>query len=284
MFRPKSPTARARVLSDAEVRALWKACDEIGFPFGPVVKLLLLTGQRRREVAGMRWSELSDDLKATREEKPEHLANGYSPILIECRRKFARWAADLQELPGVTLPPALFNRTGDNWHGLFGIAEAAGGEWPERAKQAAMEEISEEDSNLTLQLLEAIWQIFAEKKVVRMHTKALLDALKKIEEAPWKEANNGREIDGYWLREKLKGFLPRPANPEEAAALRRSREWREGKGPASRATRRTICARPGGATSTERRRPRQPKRKLCGSNSRGAKEVGQTKRGDEVQE
>ena len=169
--------------------------------------------------------------KATREEKPEHLANGYSPVLIECRRKFARWAADLTELPAVTLPPELFNRTGDNWRGLFSIAEAAGGEWPERAKQAAMEEISEEDSNRSLQLLEAIWQIFAEKKVVRMHTKALLQALLSIEEAPWKEANNGREIDGYWLREKLKGFLPRPANPEEAAALRRSRQWREGKGP-----------------------------------------------------
>ena len=167
--------------------------------------------------------------KATREEKPEHLANGYSPVLIECRRKFARWAADLQELPAVTLPPELFNRTGDNWRGLFSIAEAAGGEWPERARQAAMEEISEEDSNHALQLLEAIWQIFAEKKVVRMHTKVLLDALKKIEEAPWEEANNGREINAYWLREKLKGFLPRPANPEEAAALRRSREWREGK-------------------------------------------------------
>ena len=64
-----------------------------------------------------------------------------------------------------------------------------------------------------------------------MHTKVLLDALKKIEEAPWEEANNGREIDAYWLREKLKGFLPRPANPEEAVALRRSREWRDGKGP-----------------------------------------------------
>jgi hypothetical protein len=166
--------------------------------------------------------------KATREEKPEHLANGYSPILIECRRRFARWAADLQELSGATLPPELFNRTGDNWHGLFGIAEAAGGEWPERAKRAAMEEISEEDSNHALQLLEAIWQIFAEKKVVRMHTKVLLDALKRIEEAPWEEANNGREINAYWLREKLKGFLPRPANPEEAAALRCSRQWREG--------------------------------------------------------
>jgi Protein of unknown function (DUF3631) len=91
-----------------------------------------------------------------------------------------------------------------------------------------MEEISEEDSNHALQLLEAIWQIFAEKKVVRMHTKVLLDALKKIEEAPWEEANNGREINAYWLREKLKGFLPRPANPKEAEALRRSRQWREG--------------------------------------------------------
>ena len=195
------------------------------------------------------------------EEKPEHLANGYSPVLIECRRKFARWAADLTELPAVTLPPELFNRTGDNWRGLFSIAEAAGGEWPERAKQAAMEEISEEDSNLILQLLEAIWQIFAEKKVVRMHTKAMLQALlKKIEEAPWQDANNGREIDAYWLREKLTGFLPRPANPEEAAALRRSREWREGKAAPAKATRRTICAKPGGGTSSERRRPRQPKR------------------------
>ena len=64
--------------------------------------------------------------KATREEKPEHLANGYSPVLIECRRKFARWAADLTELPAVTMPPELFNRTGDNWRGLFSIAEAAG--------------------------------------------------------------------------------------------------------------------------------------------------------------
>ena len=93
-----------------------------------------------------------------------------------------------------------------------------------------MEGFSEGSDRLSTQLLEAIWQIFAEKKVVRLHTKVLVDALMKIEEAPWVAANEGREIDGYWLREKLKGFLPRPANPEEAAALHRSRIWREGKG------------------------------------------------------
>ena len=96
--------------------------------------------------------------KATREEKPEHLVNGHSPVLIACRRKFARWAADLTELPAVTMPPELFNRTGDNWRGLFIVAEAAGGVWPDLVRQAAMEGFSEEASSLSTQLLEAIWQ------------------------------------------------------------------------------------------------------------------------------
>jgi integrase len=41
-----------------EIIAFWKGCGEIGYPFGPVFKLLAVTGQRREEVAGMRWSEL----------------------------------------------------------------------------------------------------------------------------------------------------------------------------------------------------------------------------------
>jgi len=57
----KAPTAersRDRVLSDDELRGVWTACDAIGWPFGALVKLLLLTGQRRDEVGRMRWSEL----------------------------------------------------------------------------------------------------------------------------------------------------------------------------------------------------------------------------------
>jgi integrase len=53
--------ARDRVLSDAELRWLWPACDEIGWPFGPLAKLLLLTAQRRDEVAGMTWAEVDID-------------------------------------------------------------------------------------------------------------------------------------------------------------------------------------------------------------------------------
>ena len=50
--------ARDRVLDDGEIKALWDGCDEVGYPFGPMLRLLLLTGQRRNEVAGMEWGEI----------------------------------------------------------------------------------------------------------------------------------------------------------------------------------------------------------------------------------
>jgi integrase len=48
---------RQRTLSDAELRVLWQASETIGYPFGPLYRLLLLTGARKNEVAGARWSE-----------------------------------------------------------------------------------------------------------------------------------------------------------------------------------------------------------------------------------
>jgi integrase len=54
--------ARDRVLTDREVGTIWRAAGAMGWPFGPLMRLLLLTAQRRDEVAGLRWSELSPDL------------------------------------------------------------------------------------------------------------------------------------------------------------------------------------------------------------------------------
>ena len=51
--------SRSRVLSDDEIRAVWKAAERTEGPFGYIVRLLLLTGARRTEVAQMRWAELS---------------------------------------------------------------------------------------------------------------------------------------------------------------------------------------------------------------------------------
>jgi integrase len=55
-LKPDTGQPRERVLSDPEIVTLWRACGDDAF--GKIVKLLLLTGARRSEVCGMRWSEI----------------------------------------------------------------------------------------------------------------------------------------------------------------------------------------------------------------------------------
>jgi integrase len=54
-----SENARDRVLNDDELRVIWKVAGEIEGPFGALIKVLLLTGARRAEVALMKWDEIS---------------------------------------------------------------------------------------------------------------------------------------------------------------------------------------------------------------------------------
>ena len=60
--RPPAPKSRDRVLSDTELGILWNALDDEAAPFGPAIKLLILTGQRRSEVFDADRSEI--DLEA----------------------------------------------------------------------------------------------------------------------------------------------------------------------------------------------------------------------------
>ena len=55
---PAKEHSRERILTDRELRALLLAADAEAYPFGELYKMLVLTGQRRGEVTGMRWSEI----------------------------------------------------------------------------------------------------------------------------------------------------------------------------------------------------------------------------------
>ncbi len=57
MVKPDAPKARDRVLTDDELVKVWRA-SEGDAVFGPFYRLLILTGQRRSEVAGMNWAEV----------------------------------------------------------------------------------------------------------------------------------------------------------------------------------------------------------------------------------
>ena len=60
--KPTSETPRDRVLADFELATIWRASGARPYPFGSFFQLLMLLGQRREEIAGMKWSELDPAL------------------------------------------------------------------------------------------------------------------------------------------------------------------------------------------------------------------------------
>ena len=60
--KPGQESRRDRALGADEITAVWRAAEQLAYPMGAFFQLALLTGQRRDEVAGMRWADI--DLKA----------------------------------------------------------------------------------------------------------------------------------------------------------------------------------------------------------------------------
>lgn len=92
MEKPAAPEARDRCLEDAELLDVWSAAASLAAPFDSFVRLLILTGQRRSEVAGMAWSEL-DRASATwtipagrAKNKAAHLVPLSAPVVEELDR------------------------------------------------------------------------------------------------------------------------------------------------------------------------------------------------------
>lgn len=83
LSRPAKLTPRKRFLSTNELRWLWKACDElIGSPLPLVIKGLLLTGQRRKEVGEIVASELHNDEEGRHWIIPEERAKNKCANLV----------------------------------------------------------------------------------------------------------------------------------------------------------------------------------------------------------
>jgi integrase len=84
---------RSRVLSDDELRAIWKTAEGYDGPWGKFIRFLLLTAARRTEAAAMTWSELSGDewtipavRYKTNTEVTLPLSSGATKILVEIPR------------------------------------------------------------------------------------------------------------------------------------------------------------------------------------------------------
>jgi integrase len=76
---PKSPP-RSRLLTDDDLKTIWRAAAEIGWPYGTLVQLAITTGQRRGQLAALRWSWI--DPKAQTISFPAAVMKGKKPHTI----------------------------------------------------------------------------------------------------------------------------------------------------------------------------------------------------------
>jgi integrase len=75
---PAPAESRDRALTNDELAAIWNACGDDDY--GRIVKLLMLTGCRRSEIGGLRWSEINDDIITIPEERTKNGRKHVLPI------------------------------------------------------------------------------------------------------------------------------------------------------------------------------------------------------------
>ena len=167
-------------------------------------------------------AELATLRQRTRQQRKEgRFRDGVSLLLLECGRKFTRWAADqLSVLDDVDLPDAVDFRDQDNWRPLFRLAALVGGEWPQRVWDAsiAVNGVTRAIGDV-VPLLEDIRTVFGTKD--RLTTDQLVQGMLSLPEpsADWQTAHRGRPINAYYFRERLKGLVDAPE---------KERKWRNG--------------------------------------------------------
>jgi hypothetical protein len=129
----------------------------------------------------------------------------------ELRDRLGDWLEpQLDELHAARpeLPEELDDRAQDSWEPLLAIAELAGGDWRERARQAALALSSgeeREDDSLTAQLLRDVRSVFEANGHKRFRTADLLDQLCAIEESPWADYY-GRPLSAHGLSRLLRPY------------------------------------------------------------------------------
>ena len=131
------------------------------------------------------------------------------------RDDLAAWVsvirADLADV-WPDLPAGIEDRNADIWEPLLAIADAAGGHWPERAREAAVAIVKGTQASVGgfgLQLLADLRSIFTESHEQAMTTEAILTALCDLDESPWADIR-GKSLDARNLSRRLGKYGIKP--------------------------------------------------------------------------
>jgi len=132
-------------------------------------------------------------------------------IWLNLQARMARWADDNRHAITNARPAfahGLNDRAQDCWEPLLAIADLSGGEWPGRARAAALalHGVDEETPSINVELLRDIKAVFDERGASRLASKELLRALTDDEETPWCAWNHGKPLAVRQLAARLSEF------------------------------------------------------------------------------
>lgn len=151
----------------------------------------------------------------------------HTPEGNELREWLTAWADQVEPMlcdVWPALPPGLVDRPADCWEPLITIADAAGGDWPERARDAALElsKIEPKDVSLGIRLLIDLASIYQDGPSFAdaMHTEAILEGLNGLDDAPWGDLY-GKPLDARGLSRRLRKYAVEPRDVWIAGVTKR---------------------------------------------------------------
>jgi putative DNA primase/helicase len=145
------------------------------------------------------------------DEKVDRIRDAKQSLFDDLRSQLARFAEDYSEEVRQARPPlpnSLNDRAQDNWEPLLAIAMTASSEWLKLGTTAALKLSGGEIASQTIgtELLSDIQMIFKDKKVDRIATAELIEALCSDDEKPWKTYSKGFPITPRQLANRLKAY------------------------------------------------------------------------------
>lgn len=159
------------------------------------------------------------EIRLARKMRGEHVARlCRATIGVELepqRRRLARWTADHVDMlraADPAVPIELHDRQADGWRPLLAIADAAGGQWPSRARDAARAlagAVDSDEDDIGTLLLADLRDIFGAAD--RLPSEVIVGRLGAMAERPWPEyGRNRRPITQAGLARALNAFGVRP--------------------------------------------------------------------------
>jgi hypothetical protein len=137
----------------------------------------------------------------------------HAPEGEELRKKLERWARvaiDEARDAWPDMPHGINDRDADVWEPLLIVADAAGGDWPERARVAAVSHVTlakESTPSLGIRLLADLKTVLGTSET--MPTELILRALHNLDESPWAELK-GKPLNDRGLAGRLRPYDVRP--------------------------------------------------------------------------